>query len=199
MSPRVKVLGFAGSLRKGSYNRALLNVAVDMAPPAMEITVFDLISIPLFNQDVEDQDDPAPVKEFKEAIIRSDALLICTPEYNYSIPGVLKNALDWASRSDDIPSLYGKPVAVMGASNGMFGTARCQIALQNLFISCNMHPLATHKILIANAPQKFDASGRLTDATTRKSVQESLEALVRWTLILQQGQAALRKTLNGTG
>ena len=134
MITKIKVLGFAGSLRKGSYNRALLRAAVELAPEAMEITLFDLAMIPLYNQDVEDEGDPEPVKAFKHAIGDADALLICTPEYNFSIPGVLKNALDWASRPAKATPLYGKPVTVMGASTGAFGTARCQMALQNLFV-----------------------------------------------------------------
>ena len=193
MPTRLRVLGFAGSLRKGSYNRALLNTAVELAPDTMEFIIFDLASIPFYNQDIEDYEDPASVTAFKRAIAESDALLICTPEYNYSIPGVLKNALDWASRSAKTTPLQGKPVAVMGASTGGFGTARCQMALQNLFAACGMHPLNSHRVLIAHAEEKFDESGRLIDTATRRIVKESLTALAEWTLILQRGKTSVQK------
>jgi len=190
MVKRLKVLGIAGSLRHASYNKALLRAAIKLAPDSVEITTFDLADIPLYNQDIEDQGDPEPVKSFKQAIAKADALLICTPEYNYSIPGVMKNALDWASRPAASSVLDEKPVAVMGASTGPFGTARCQMALYNIFSSSNMHPLNFPQILIAEADKKFDDSGQLTDERTRKLIRDTLEALAEWTHMLHRGKNA---------
>ncbi len=122
MDEKIKVLGFAGSLRKGSYNRALLRVAKGLVPEGMELEIFELDDIPLYNGDVEEQGFPEPVQEFQNKIREVDALLVVTPEYNYSIPGVLKNAIDWASRPPTNCAIVGKPVAVTGASTGRFGT-----------------------------------------------------------------------------
>lgn len=120
----INVVAFAGSLRQESYNRALLRAAQESAPESMSIDTFDLSPIPLYNYDVEQQGDPEPVQEFKHAIRKADALLIATPEYQHGIPGVLKNALDWASRPPKQSPLQGKPAAIMGATPGMTGTAR---------------------------------------------------------------------------
>lgn len=120
---RVKILGFAGSLRRDSYNRMALRVATGLVPDNAEIEIFDLEGIPPFNQDLE-EDLPEKVKEFKRKIREADAILIASPEYNYSVPGVLKNAIDWASRPYGDNALEGKPAAIMGASIGMSGTPR---------------------------------------------------------------------------
>ena len=133
-APSVNVLGFAGSLRKGSFNRMLLRAAVELAPPAMTIETIELDSIPLYNGDVEAQGDPEPVAEWKDAIRRADAILVVTPEYNYGIPGVLKNAIDWASRPPGKSVLNGKPAAIMGASPGGFGSVRAQLQLRQVFV-----------------------------------------------------------------
>lgn len=193
MSQKLQILGFAGSLRHASYNRALLNTALELAPDILEIVIFDLASIPLYNQDIENRGDPEPVRIFKKAIAESDALLICTPEYNFSIPGVLKNALDWASRPAKTSVLRDKPVAVMGASTGAFGTARCQLALRSVFAFCNMHPLNFPQVLITHADEKFDKQGRLIDEETKGFVQDNLVAFVRWIQVLQLGKKAVEE------
>jgi chromate reductase len=179
MSKVLKILGFAGSLRKASYNKALLRAAVELAPKDVEIEVFDLDGIPPFNQDFERQ-LPEKVKEFKAKIKAADAVLIATPEYNYSIPGVLKNAIDWASRPYSDSAFDGKPVAIMGASIGMLGTARAQYHLRQCFVFLNMYPLNKPEVMVAYAPQKFDENGRLTDEETRKYVAMLLQSLVDW-------------------
>jgi chromate reductase len=130
----LKILGFAGSLRKGSYNKALLRAARDSAPKDVEIEIFDLEGIPPYNQDL-DNDMPAKAREFKEKIKESDAILIATPEYNYSVPGVLKNAIDWASRPPGDNSFDGKPVAIMSASIGMIAGSRAQYHLRQSFVT----------------------------------------------------------------
>ena len=127
MPQPIRVLGFAGSLRKASFNAGLLRAAQEMLPDGMALEVFDLLPIPLYNADVEAHGFPEAVTRFRERIAAADALLIATPEYNYSIPGVLKNAIDWASRPPGNTPLDGKTVALMGASPGMMGTSRCNI------------------------------------------------------------------------
>lgn len=190
MTKHLRILGIAGSLRQASYNKALLKSAIELAPDSVDIRVFDLAGIPLFNQDIEDQGDPERVKALKQAIAEADALLICTPEYNYSIPGVLKNALDWASRPSETSVLDGKPVAVMGASTGRFGTARCQMALHNVFSTCNMHPLNFPQVLVPDVTKKCDDVGRLTDERTRRLIRDMLEALAEWTILVHGGKKA---------
>jgi chromate reductase len=185
MSKVVTVLGFAGSLRKASYNKALLHAAVELAPKNVKIEVFDLEGIPPFNQDFEKQ-PPKRVKEFKAKIRAADAILIATPEYNYSIPGVLKNAIDWASRPYPDNAFDGKPVAIMGASIGMLGTARAQYHLRQCFIFLNMYPLNKPEVMVTYAPQKFDENGRLMDEETREHVATLLQSLVDWTRKLEK-------------
>ena len=177
----LKVLGFAGSLRAGSFNRSLLRAAVELQPPGMEITTFDLAPIPLYNGDVEAKGDPEPVAAFKAAIRQADALLIATPEYNFGIPGVLKNAIDWASRPPRGSVLQGKPAAIMGATPGMGGTGRSQMQLRQVFVFTQTHALLSPEVLVARAQEKFDASGRLTDEKTREFVGQLLQALAEWT------------------
>src|SRR5512136_2080119 len=179
-SEMVVILGFAGSLRNGSYNRALLRVAADLVPKDAKLDVFDLEGIPPFNQDLENS-MPAIVKEFKTKIRSADALLIATPEHNYSIPGVLKNAIDWASRPYGDNSFEGKPVAMMSASTGMLGGARAQYQLRQVFVFLNMHPLNKPEVFVAFASQKFDEKGGLTDEKTRELIKQLLQALVAWT------------------
>jgi chromate reductase len=182
MDGTLKVLGIAGSLRKGSYNRALLRAAQELAPDGMRIETYEgLGDIPLYNGDLEAQGMPEPVLRFTDAIRPADALLIVTPEYNYGVPGVLKNAIDWASRPPKDTPLKGKPVALMGASPGMTGTARAQLALRQSFIFLQMPAVLSPEVLVARAHEKFDADGRLTDETARKLVRQLLEALGDWT------------------
>jgi chromate reductase len=173
----VSVLGIAGSLRRASYNRAALRAAVELAPEGMNVETFDLAPIPTYNDDVRVESGfPPPVEELRERIRAADALLLVTPEYNYSIPGVLKNAIDWASRPPEQP-FNSKPIAIMGASPGMLGSARAQYHLRQCFVFLNGLLLNRPEVMIANAPSRFDADGRLTDETTRKIVASLLVAL----------------------
>jgi chromate reductase len=176
----ISVLGFAGSLRARSYNRAALRAAVELAPAGMSIETFDLAPIPLSNEDVKQQGFPPPVQEFRDKIRAADALLIVTPEYNHSIPGVLKNAIDWASRPPEQP-FDGKPIAVMGASPGRLGSVRAQMHLRQCFVFLNGLILNRPEVLIAGAPQMFDDDLRLTDEPTRDFVGKLLLALADWT------------------
>jgi chromate reductase len=181
----VAILGFVGSLRKNSYNKALLRVAAEFVPKGAMLETFDLEGIPLFNQDFETQ-PPQRVKEFKAKIKAADALLIVTPEYNYSIPGVLKNAIDWASRPPTDNVFYGKPVAIMGASTGILGTARAQYHLRQSFVFLNMHPINSPEVFVTFAAQKFDENGNLKDEKTKQLIAKLLENLVSWTLKLRK-------------
>jgi len=178
------ILGMAGSLRSGSYNRALLDAARMIAPAGMELSVFDLAPIPLYNYDIEQQGIPDSVRALKVAIRDADALLIATPEYNWSIPGVLKNAIDWASRPPDNP-FAGKPVAVIGASTGSFGTVRAQLHLRQILMALGAIPMGQPTLYVARAREKFDANGRLQDDEIREHLHRVLVALREWTLRLQ--------------
>ena len=180
MNQKVHIPGFAGSLRKQSYNKAILSAAVETVPDDASLEVFDLEGIPPFNQDIELQ-PPDKVKEFKARIRAADAILIATPEYNYSTPGVLKNAIDWASRPYGDNAFEGKPVAVMGASIGTLGTARAQYDLRRSFVFLNMLALNQPEVMVAFAQDKVDSNGRVTDEKTRKRIKELLENLVSWT------------------
>jgi chromate reductase len=178
MTTSIHVLGFSGSLRRGSYNTALLRAAAELAPPGMQIDTYSLADIPLYNADVEAQGIPAPVQDFRERIAAADALLIATPEYNFSIPGVLKNAIDWASRGPESP-LNEKPIAMMGAG-GRFGTIRAQFHLRHIVLHNNMHPLNSPHVAVTRAWEHFDTEGRLTDERSREAVHSLLEALIPW-------------------
>ena len=183
--PVIHVLGISGSLRKDSYNTALLNAASELLPEGMTLEKFDLSRIPLYSDDVRALGYPMLVQEFRERIAAAEALLIATPEYNYSISGVLKKAIDWASRPPD-PPLDGKPVAIMGASTGNFGTVRAQMHLRQICLFCNMLPLNKPEVLVMHAQEKFDSSGRLVDKTTRTFVRDLLIALADWTRRLRK-------------
>ena len=171
---------FAGSLRAGSYNRALLRAAVGAAPDGMTIEIVDISGIPLYDADLEAAGLPEPVAAFKRAIAAGDGLLIATPEYNHGVPGVTKNAIDWASRPPRESPLDGKPVAVMGASPGMTGTARGQSPLRQAFGFTNSYCMPQPQILVARAHEKFDADGRLTDEATRGHLAKFLAAFAGW-------------------
>ncbi len=191
MEEKVRILGFAGSLRKDSFNKALLRLAVERVPPDAEIETFDLAGIPPFNQDQE-YDPPEKVREFKARIREADALLIATPEYNYSMPGVLKNAIDWASRPYIENAFDGKPGAFMGASVGVLGTARAQYHLRQCCVFLNMYPVNQPEVMVASVEDKVDRAGRITDEETGERVRELLVALVAWTRRLKQRQYAER-------
>lgn len=180
MAGTITILGIAGSLRKGSYNKATLRAAQQLAPTGTVLEIFELDGIPPFNQD-DDTRPPQRVVELKAKVRAADAILFVTPEYNYSIPGVLKNAIDWASRPYGDNAWNDKPVAIMGASVGMLGTARAQYHLRQCFVFLNMHALNQPEVMIANASQRFDEHGNLTDEKTREFMGKELEALVTWT------------------
>jgi chromate reductase len=180
-APELKVLGIPGSLRRASYNRALLVAAQELAPPGMRIDIHDLHGLPLFDEDVEAQGVPDAVAALRGAIAAADALLIATPEYNHGVPGVLKNAIDWASRPPRGSPLAGKPTAILGASPGATGTARAQSQLRQAFVFTRTPAVLQPEILVYRAHEKFDAAGRLTDETTRTFVRKLLDALVDWT------------------
>jgi chromate reductase, NAD(P)H dehydrogenase (quinone) len=184
MNKTLNILAFAGSLRKGSYNKMLLSAAVGLAPQDATIKLFDLEGIPPFNQDLE-QSLPEKVKDFKAKIKAADAILIVTPEYNYSVPGVLKNAIDWCSRPVGDNSWEGKPVAIMSASTGMLGGARAQYHLRQIFVMLDMRPVNKPEIMVNFATQKFDEQGNLVDDKTKELIRTLLTALVTWTRRLQ--------------
>ena len=180
MSKHVRILGIAGSLRRESYNRAALRAATQLVPEGAMIEIFELDDIPGFNQD-DEQNPPAKIADLKRRIREADAVLIVTPEYNYSIPGVLKNAIDWASRPYGDSAWNGKPAAIMGASIGAIGTARAQYHLRQMFVFLNMFPINQPEVMIGNASERFDAEGNLTDETTKKLIRQLLQSLVEWT------------------
>lgn len=179
----VHVLGFAGSLREKSHNRGLLGAAGELLPEGMTLEVFDLAAIPLYNADLEAQGTPGAVHHFQRQIAAADALLIATPEYNYSIPGVLKNALDWASRriSEREPTpLAGKPAAVIGAG-GRYGTVRAQMHLRYILLSNDMQVMGKPELMVVRAWEHFDEHGRLANEETRQQLRGVLQALLSWT------------------
>ncbi len=185
MDKPIRILGIAGSLRRNSYNRLALKAAQQLAPEDAEIDICEIDGMPSFNED-EERQPPAKVVEFKRRIRAADAILFATPEYNYSIPGVLKNAIDCASRPYGDSAWNGKPVAIMGASVGSFGTARAQYHLRQVFVFLNMHPINQPEVMIASAAQNFDAAGNLTNETTKKLIRQLLVNLVAWTRDLQK-------------
>jgi chromate reductase len=179
------ILGIAGSLRKQSFNRSLLRAAQKLAPTNVEVKIFELEGIPLYNQDTETS-PPVRVTEFKAAIRAADGVLLVTPEYNYSVPGVLKNAIDWASRPYGDNAWDGKPVAIMGASIGNFGSARAQYHLRQMLVFLNMFPLNQPELMVGQAQNVFDQNGELTDEKTRKRVADQVTALAAWIRRLQK-------------
>jgi len=170
----IEVLGISGSLRAKSYNTMLLRAAMELAPPGMLIRPAS-IDLPLYNDDVREQGYPPPVSLLRAQIADADGVLIATPEYNFSIPGVLKNAIDWASRAPDQP-FDGKPVAIMGASTGRFGTVRSQNHLRQSFLFLNANVLNRPAVMVGGAAKQFDDSNRLTDESTREHVAKLLAA-----------------------
>ena len=175
----MQILGIAGSLRKASYNAGVLRAAQQLTPPEVTFNTFDLSPIPVYNQDL-DATPPAAVTQFKAAIRAADAIVIATPEYNYSVPGILKNAIDWASRPYGDSAWLNKPIALMGASVGTFGTARAQYHLRQSFIFLDAYVLNQPEVMISNASQRFDKDGNLTDDKTKEFIKAQLEALVAW-------------------
>ena len=178
-------LGVAGSLRRLSFNRGLIRAAVELAPPGIRVIPFELAGIPLFDADVEAEGDPEPVAWFKRAIADADALLIASPEYNHCVPGVLKNAIDWASRPARHSVLTGKPVAIMGASTGRGGTARAQAHLRDGLAYTNGYVLPLPEVMVPSAAERFDAESELIDAEVRDEVRDLLRSLAAWTRRIQ--------------
>lgn len=180
MSDSIRILGIVGSLRKKSYNRAALRAAMALAPQGATVEAFDIDGLPGFNED-DEKSPPAKVVELKKHIRAADALLIVTPEYNYSVPGVLKNAIDWASRPYGDSAWAGKPAAIMGASVGGIATARAQYHLRQMLVFLDVLALNKPEVMIGNAASKFDDEGNLTDDKTKDAIRKQLEALVAWT------------------
>lgn len=193
LTEKVQVLGIAGSLRQGSYNRALLRAAQELAPEEMKIQILDnetLAMIPPYDEDVRQQGEPETVEIMKREIGAADALLFAIPEYNHAMSGVLKNAIDWASRPHNASPLDGKPIALMGASIGKSGTARAQMDFRQLCVFTNMLPMNKPQVQVSRASEKFE-DGRLTDEKTRHYVSMLTEALLAWTRRLHYGRLML--------
>lgn len=174
----MRILGIVGSLRKDSYNRHALKAAQEMVPAGTTLHLIELHGITVFNQD-EEMAPPAAVQEFKRRIRAADAILFATPEYNYSLPGPLKNAIDWASRPPGDNAWLGKPAAIMGASVGNLGTARAQYHLRQILVALDMPVVSQPEVMIGNAAQRFGHDGRLTDEPTRQHIRQLLDALIR--------------------
>jgi chromate reductase len=182
----IKILGIPGSLRQASFNRHALKAAQALLPAGAALDIFELGGIPPYNQDLDKQ-PPAAVVDLKARVRAADAILFSTPEYNYSVPGVLKNAIDWASRPYGDSAWHGKPVAVMGASVGALGSARAQYHLRQCFVFLNMYAVNQPEVLISNAAQRFNERGELTDETSRELIRKLLAELVAWTTRLRRG------------
>lgn len=178
MSNPLRVLGLSGSLRQGSYNTALLRTAIDLAPSGIEVEVADIRDIPLYDEDLRAKGIPDSVQRFRDRIANADGILVVTPEYNFSVPGVLKNAIDWASRPPSQP-FAGKPLGIMGASGGMSGTMRAQYHLRQIAVSLDMHVMNKPEVFVRSAGEKI-ADGRIIDEATRKVVTEHMAAFEAW-------------------
>ena len=177
MSDQLVILGIAGSIREGSFNRMALRAAQSLNPAGSIIETFDIKGLPGFSQD-DEANPPTQVIELKQRIKSADAILLVTPEYNYSVPGVLKNAIDWASRPYGDSAWSEKPVAIMGASVGTLGTARAQYHLRQMFVFLNMFAVNQPEVMISTAHKKFEEQGNLTDETAKKLIAQLLEELV---------------------
>ncbi len=181
----IKVLALSGSLRKGSFNTLAIHAAKEVAPPGVAIELYDLAPLPMYNDDVRLAGYPPVVQAFRSAIAASDAILFASPEYNYSVSGVLKNAIDWASRVPNMP-FDGKTAAIIGASGGALGTARSQRDLRWIMSGLNVYVVNLPHVYIGGAAQKFDANGKLTDQPTRDFIKQLLENLHDLTLRLRK-------------
>ena len=190
-----RIAAFAGSLRRKSYNRALIEAARELAPGGMGIEPIEIGGLPFYNADVEAEGDPDGVADFKAALQRADGVLIATPEYNDGIPGVLGNALDWASRLPGRAPLAGKPVAIIGASPSQIGTARAQLHLRQILNHVQARVLPPPELLVAQANLRFDAGLRLTDESTRRILASLLERFSRWILRERAAAQAERQQL----
>jgi chromate reductase len=181
MDNPVHVFAVAGSLRKDSWNKKLLRAALQLVPEGMVVHEYDdLAEVPPYNADVDVDPRPVPVQRLKDSLAKSEGLLIVTPEYNYGVPGVLKNAIDWASRPPATSPLGDKVALLMGAATGMVGTARAQQQLRQNFVFTKTVVLPPPEVLIARAPEKFDAHGNLNDPLARELIAERLKTLAEW-------------------
>jgi len=182
---KVAILGISGSGRKRSYNSALLEAAKQLLPPDATLEVVDVSRLPLYNQDLE-HDVPEVVKEFKKKIRGADAILFATPEHNYSVTAVLKNAIEWGNRPPRDASWNGKPAAIISASSSLRGGARAQLHLRQIMIDLNMYPINRPLLLVANAKDKFNEDLKLTDQESLQTLRDVLSSLVEWTRKLQR-------------
>lgn len=174
----MKILGIAGSIRSGSYNKMLIRAAARLTPPGTSIELFDIGALPLYNADIDNDDArPQEVRALKDAIANADALLFSTPEYNHSVPGVLQNAIDWASRPAMASPLKDKPVGIMGVSMGAIGAARAQQQLKLVLHSTLAHVMPHPGVSVGNVASKFDNKGEITDDTTREFVRNFVQTL----------------------
>jgi chromate reductase len=171
----VALLGISGSLRKSSFNRYLLDAVREALPASARMSIFEDLDFPIFNDDLV---DPPGVVQLKAAIAQADGVVFATPEYNYSIPGGLKNALDWISRPPDLSPMRGKPVGLVGAASGMSGTIRAQTHMRQMLLYSDSPCLSQPEVLIPRAHERFDAEGQLTDASTRVLLERFGSAMV---------------------
>lgn len=184
-SEPLRVATLVGSLREKSFNKGLMRAAIELAPEGMVVVDVPIGVLPHFDDDLDTDGGPEVVREFRTQIQEADALLFITPEYNYSIPGVLKNAIDWASRPSGRSVILGKPAAVMGAAIGRSGTMRAQLHLRQIFVTLNILGLNKPEIFVPYAPESFDEAGNLTDPAVRAHVEQQLVALQQWVRRLQ--------------
>jgi len=178
---KIQLLGISGSLRRGSFNTALLRAAEALAPQDVGLEILDLSDLPLYNGDVEAAGDPVAVSELKQAIREADGIVFASPEYNHSFSGVIKNVIDWASRDREHGSLAGKPVTMMGAG-GMGGTARAQLHLENVLSETGSLVMTKPGVFISNAWDRFDADGGLVDEGTRGAIADHMQKFRSWVL-----------------
>ncbi len=186
MADQLNVAAFAGSLRAKSYNKLLLRAAAALAPPDVRVHEIDISAIPLYNADLEPANTPTAVQTMRDAIRAADALLVVTPEYNYSFSGVTKNVIDWASRPTDSSCLYDKPIAIAGASIGGFGTVRAQLHLRQVLFPFGFL-LGDPEVRVTRSRDKFNDAGELIDEDIKKELRELLAAMRAWTLRLKKG------------
>lgn len=185
MSEKCKIVALSGSLRAASYNTASIKAAAELAADRAEIELLDISTLPLYNQELDGDHAPAAVFELAEKIRAADAVLFATPEYNYSIPGLLKNAIDWLSRQKPQP-FAGKPAAIMSSSMGVMGGVRAQYHLRQILVYLDLHLVNKPEVMIGSAHQRFDEQGILTDETTREFVGDLVDALIGLSQQLQK-------------
>jgi chromate reductase len=184
MAEPLRILGIAGSLRRDSFNKAMLRAAAALTPEGVVLETFDLEDIPLYNQDIE-LSPPPRIRELKQRVKAADAILFATPEHNFSVPAALKNAIDWVSRPHAENAWAGKPAAIMGASIGKTATARSQAHLRQILSYVDIHPINKPAVMIGEAAQAFDPHANLVDERAKELIRQLLESLAAWTQCLQ--------------